>query len=87
VSATAPAAGPEWPADWDTVLDTAIRTWGGEWDTKRVQRLYSARYGSGLFRADARRFLSERAHTGLMALHNRPDHRYYTLNSRKDVRP
>jgi hypothetical protein len=46
-----------------------------------------ARYGSGLFRADARRFLSQRAHTGLMALHNRPDHRYYTLNSRKDVRP
>jgi hypothetical protein len=89
---TVPAAGPEWPADWGQVLDAAIRTWGGEWDTKRVQRLYMARYGRGLFRADARAELSRRARLGLMTLHDRPNHRIYTLttrtlNSRKDVRP
>ena len=81
VGASAPAAGPapKWPADWDRVLDTAIRTWGGEWDTKRVQRLYLARYSKGLFRADARAFLSRRAHQGVLLLHNRPNARYYTL--------
>lgn len=86
---TAPAGspGPEWPADWDAVLDTAIREWGGEWDTKRVQRLYLACYGRGLFRSHARDCLSRRAHQGLMTLHNRPDARYYTLNTPKDVRP
>lgn len=76
-----------WPDDWDHVLDTAIRTWGGEWDTKRVQHLYLARYRRGLFRSDARGFLSRRAHEGLMTLHDQdPDHRFYTLNSWKDVR-
>jgi hypothetical protein len=79
--ASAPAAGPaaSWPADWDHLLDTAIRTWGGEWDTKRVQRLYLTRYGRGLYRADARTFLSHRARTGALTLHDRPGHRVYTL--------
>jgi hypothetical protein len=78
---TAPAAGPavRWPDDWEHVLDTALTTWGGEWDTKRVQRLYLARYGRGLFRAGARTFLSRRAHAGLLVLHDRPNHRIYTL--------
>lgn len=86
--AQAPAAGPvpKWPTDWDQVLDTAIRTWGGEWDTKRVQHLYTARYGRGLFRCHAREFLARRARQGSMRLHTRPNHHYYTLN-RKDVRP
>ncbi|WP_180989673.1 hypothetical protein [Streptomyces cahuitamycinicus] len=85
--AQAPAAGPapSWPPDWDRVLDTAIRTWGGEWTTARVQLLFKARYGQGLHRADARAYLSRRAHQGVLRLHNRPDARYYTL--RKDVRP
>ncbi|MBP5883137.1 hypothetical protein QBA57_28780 [Streptomyces scabiei] len=84
--AQAPAARPpRWPADWDRVLDTAIRTWRGEWTTNRVQQLYKARYGDGLHRADARAFLSRRAHQGVLRLHNRPNARYYTL--RKDVRP
>lgn len=84
--AQAAAAGPalQWPADWDRVLDTAIRTWGGEWDTVRVQRLFLARYGRAIGRTPARAFLSRRAHQGLMQLHNRPNSRYYTL--RKDVR-
>lgn len=79
--ASAPAAGQasQWPADWDRVLDTAIRTWGGEWDTARVQRLYLARYGRGIGRSHARAFLSHRAHYGFMRLHNRPNSRYYTL--------
>ncbi|MFJ4649508.1 hypothetical protein ACIP6Q_39240 [Streptomyces bobili] len=83
---TAPAAGPRWPADWDRVLDTAIRTWGGEWTTGRVQLLYKARYGDGMHRADARAFLSRRAHQGQLDLINRPDARYYTLarTARKD---
>jgi hypothetical protein len=84
---TAPAAGPatSWPADWDHLLDTAIRTWGGEWDTRRVQRLYLTRYGRGLYRADARAFLSHRARTGLLVLDDTdPNHRVYT---HKDVRP
>ncbi|WP_262058573.1 hypothetical protein [Streptomyces sp. STR69] len=85
VGAPAPAArpGPKWPADWDRVLDTAIRTWRGDWDTKRVQRLYIARYGEGLHRADARAFLSRRARQGVLRLHNRPNSRYYTLASSK----
>ncbi|MFE2712314.1 hypothetical protein ACFXKI_10055 [Streptomyces mirabilis] len=78
--ATAPAAGraPRWPTDWDRVLDTAIRTWGGEWDTKRVQSLFQARYSRGLFRSHAREFLARRAHQGVLQLHERPDHRVYT---------
>ncbi|MFH9826761.1 hypothetical protein [Streptomyces bobili] len=85
-AATAPAAGPRWPADWDRVLDTAIRTWGGEWSTTRVQLLFKARYGKGLYRDEARAFLSRRAHQGVLQLHNRPDARYYTLarTARKD---
>ncbi|MFE9645279.1 hypothetical protein ACFYO0_14420 [Streptomyces sp. NPDC006365] len=78
---TSPAL--KWPADWDDVLDTAIHTWGGEWDTRRVQRLYLARNGRGLLRSHARGFLSRRARQGLMTLHDRPGARFYTLNSPK----
>jgi hypothetical protein len=87
--AFSPAAGqaPAWPADWDDVLDTAISTWGGEWDTKRVQHLFATRYRRGLFRSHARDCLSMRARQGLLKLHDRADHRIYTLNDRKDVRP
>lgn len=82
-----PAAGPapSWPPDWDRVLDRAIRTWGGKWDTSRVQQLYAVRYGRRLYREDARAFLSRRARQGVLHLHDRPNSRYYTL--RKDVRP
>ena len=76
---------PAWPDDWDTVLDTAIREWGGDWTPLRVQRLYIARYQRGLYRSYARGFLSRRAHQGLMALHDRPTGRAYTLNTRKDM--
>jgi hypothetical protein len=81
--AQAPAAGPApgWPPDWDRVLDTAIRTWGGKWDTARVQRLYLVRYGRSLGRPDARAFLSRRARQGLMRLHDVPNARYYTLRT------
>lgn len=82
---TAGASAPSVPDDWDRVLDIAIRAWGGEWDTARVQRLYLARYGRNLGRPDARAFLSRRAHQGVLRLHERPNSRYYTL--RKDVRP
>jgi hypothetical protein len=83
---TSPAL--RWPDDWDHVLDTAIREWGGEWDTKRVQHLFAARYsGGGIFRDAARNCLSQRVHAGLLQLHERPNARYYTVNSRKDVRP
>lgn len=74
-----------WPADWDQVLDTAIRTWDVEWTTKRVQHLFAARYGGGIYRDAARECLSQRAHAGLLRLHHRPNTRYYTL--RKDGRP
>lgn len=79
--APAPAAGPatRQPDDWNTVLDTALTTWDGSWDTRRVQRLFLARYGRGLFRADARAALSRRARAGLLVLHDQPDHRIYTL--------
>ncbi|GGQ48568.1 hypothetical protein [Streptomyces asoensis] len=85
----APAAGPApgWPPDWDRVLDTAIRTWGGQWNTARVQQLYAVRYGRRLYREDARAFLSRRAHQGVLRLHDQPNARYYTLDTRKDVRP
>lgn len=83
---SAPAAGPApgWPHDWDRVLDTAIRTWGGQWDTARVQQLYRVRYGRQLYRGDARAFLSRRAHQGVLRLHNVPNARFYTPNHRKD---
>lgn len=82
---TEPANGPTWPDDWEHVLDTAIHTWGGEWDTKRVQRLFIARYSRGLFRSHARGFLSRRAHQGLLALDDQDaNHRVYHLNTRKD---
>lgn len=78
--APASAAGPSpgWPHDWDRVLDAAIRTWGGRWDTARVQALYAVRYGRRLGREDARAFPSRRAHQGLMRLHDQPNARYYT---------
>lgn len=72
-----------WPEDWDAVLDAAIRDEGGEWTTLRVQHLYKARYEVGLFRGDARMCLSQRAHQGLLTLHDRPHGRSYTLK-RKD---
>ncbi|MCI3271436.1 hypothetical protein [Streptomyces cylindrosporus] len=76
---------PEWPDDWDQVLDHAIRTWSGEWSPQRVVWLYLARYGRGMYRGDARRFLSERAHAGFLTLHD-GNRRFYTLNTRKDSR-
>lgn len=79
--APAAEAAARWPADWDRVLDTAIRSWGGEWTTVRVQHLFQARYGKGLFRAHARQCLSLRAHLGMLRLHHRPDSRYYTLRN------
>lgn len=81
--ADAPAAGPapSWPPDWDRVLDNAIRTWGGQWNTARVQQLYAVRYGRRLYREDARAFLSRRARQGLMRLHDQPNARYYTLRT------
>lgn len=75
-----------WPDDWNNVLDTAIRQWQGEWTPKRVQHLYLARYARGLYRSDARNFLSQRAHRGLLTLHDLPTGRVFTLNSRKDGR-
>ncbi|MFI1734009.1 hypothetical protein ACH40E_33315 [Streptomyces acidicola] len=76
----------KWPDDWDQVLNSAIREWGGEWNPQRVQRLYLARYGRGLYRCDARRFLSERAHAGFLTLHERRGARFYTFKTRKDGR-
>lgn len=75
---------PKRPAGWDRVLDTAIRSWGGEWDTARVQRLYLVRYGRSLGRPEARAFLSRRARQGVLTLHNRPNSRYYTPVTRKE---
>ncbi|WP_151480656.1 hypothetical protein [Streptomyces albicerus] len=72
-----------WPDDWDNVLDSAIRQWQGEWTPKRVQHLYLARYDRGLYRSDARNFLSQRAHRGLLTLHDRPTGRVFTLNTWK----
>jgi hypothetical protein len=85
---SAPAAGPapSWPPDWDRVLDRAIRTWGGRWNTARVQQLYAVRYGRRLRREDARAFLSRRAHQGVMRLHNDPNARYYTLRTTRGER-
>lgn len=76
-----------WPADWDDFLDAAIRDEDGEWTTNRVQHLYKARYEVGLFRGDARMCLSQRAHQGLLKLHDRPHGRVYTRTDRKDGRP
>lgn len=71
-----------WPADWDHVLDTAIHSWQGEWNTQRVQLLFQARYGRTLSRSHARPFLARRAHQGVFTLHEEPNRRFYTLTNR-----
>jgi hypothetical protein len=72
-----------WPDDWEQILDHAIREWGGEWSPQRVVWLYLARYGRGMYRGDARRFLSERAHAGVLTLHDGTRRRFYTFNTEK----
>ncbi len=73
-----------WPDDWDEHLLATIREQRGKWTPLRVQQLYVDRYQRGLYRADARRFLSQLAHQGVLRLHDRPTGRVYTLNTRKD---
>lgn len=45
----------------------AMRDWGGEWTVRRVQQLYRARYGSGLYRHQARADLDSLVETGLLS--------------------
>lgn len=63
-----------------TVVDN-----GGEWTTRRAQRLYANTYGPGDWRATARRDLKQLHADGLLVEHDEnPDRHHYTVNTRKD---
>ena len=67
------------------LLDT-IRTHGVRWTAGRVQNLRRLTGGS-VQRGTARRDLAELYRRGHLIQHGPDDGRFYTLNSRKDVRP
>lgn len=69
-----------------------IRRQGGRWNATRTVRLYrrldsAADLPDTKVRAVARGDLRDLAAWGYLTLHDEPSNRYYTLNSRKDVRP
>jgi hypothetical protein len=74
-------------------LLTAIRQQRGEWTTKRVLALYRRLSLTprdahrACQRSVARGDLRDLAAWGWLVQHDEPNRLFYTLNSRKDVRP
>lgn len=66
-----------------------IRRQRGRWNATRTVRLYRriTDLPDTRLRAVARGDLRDLAAWGYLVLHDEPSNRYYTLNSRKDVRP
>ncbi|MDL5205076.1 hypothetical protein [Streptomyces sp. ALI-76-A] len=72
------------------LLLAEIRRQRGRWNAIRVIRLYRAlgvSVPSAQIRAIARGDLRDLAVWGWLQRHDEPSNRFYTLNSRKDVRP
>ncbi|MEV8354659.1 hypothetical protein ACFVTT_35450 [Streptomyces niveus] len=68
----------------DTLLHQ-IRRDGGEWTTRRVQKLYRAGAAAAPLRATARKDLHALNAMGFLILHDEdPGRRFYTLNPAKD---
>jgi hypothetical protein len=83
----APGAG---PTGRFAVLLDAIREQRGRWNAVRDLRLYrqlDVNVPPAQLRAIARGDLRDLAAWGWLQLHDQPSNRFYTLNSRKDVRP
>ena len=72
------------------VLLNAIREQRGRWNAIRALRLYrhlNVNVPPAQLRAIARGDLRDLAAWGWLQLHDQPSNPFYTLNSRKDVRP
>lgn len=75
------------------LLLTAIRREGGDWTTKRAQDFYRAtplpasNAPDGRLRHIARGDLRDLTVWGWLTQHDVQGRRFFTLNSRKDVRP
>ncbi|MFF7130042.1 hypothetical protein [Streptomyces sp. NPDC008240] len=69
----------------DQLLDT-IRSSPGKWSAGRLHKA-RRRTGGPVQRGTARRDLAELARRGRLDEHGPDDGRFYTLNTRKDVRP
>lgn len=67
------------------LLDTILAR-PGQWTAGRLHKV-RRRTGGPVQRGTARRDLAELARRGHLDEHGPDDGRYYTLNSRKDVRP
>lgn len=64
------------------VLRDAVEQWLGEWTTRRVQRLYGARFGPGPWRRAAGSDLATLHQQHLLDLHDEdPGRRFYTMNT------
>ncbi|MFF1686061.1 hypothetical protein [Streptomyces sp. NPDC058254] len=59
-------------------LRLAVLDLGGEWTTRRVQRVYVEAFGPGPWRRTARRDLAALNREGLLTLNDKPDRRHYT---------
>ncbi|MFF7130330.1 hypothetical protein [Streptomyces sp. NPDC008240] len=65
----------------------AICTEQGEWTTRRVQDFYRALNNPAPLRTTARKDLRALHVTGHLVQNDDNGRRFYTLNTRKDVRP
>lgn len=86
---TTPAAGPSGRVG---ELLATIRRQRGRWNATRTVRLYrrldsTAGIPDTKVRAVARGDRRDLATWGYLVLHDEPSNRFYTLNTRKDVRP
>jgi hypothetical protein len=87
---TVPAAGPTGRV---ALLLAAVRKQGGEWTTARVLAFYRRTHlgpqdtRRACQRSVARGDLRDLAAWGWLVQHDEPNHLFYTLNTRKDVRP
>jgi hypothetical protein len=64
----------------------AIRTYGGEWTTRRVLHLFALTDPGVVQRGAARRDLAVLHRAGHLVLVDDPDNRHYALHTRKDGR-
>jgi hypothetical protein len=82
-SAVAPTATPGLTERQARLLD-AIRTHGGPWTIRRVLHLYALTDPDAAREIAARRDLAALHRAGHLVLIDDPDHRHYTLHTRKD---
>ncbi|WP_394425520.1 hypothetical protein [Streptomyces sp. SGAir0957] len=69
-----------------TVLRRAVTDYQGEWNVARAAHLYAGIFGRYQWRAIARRDLAQLCTEGLLALHDEPTNRHYSLATRPSTR-